>query len=221
MDQIIKLTDKKEIVYASFIFYKNGLDPVGNPSFEEWLECGEMINKANGAIHFWIGDWLNFGEKKWGERYLEAIKKTKYDYGTLRNDKWVAARVDLSRRHDKLTFDHHTTVAELEPEDQDLLLSEAEEKKLNSKEFRKYVAQREFFFKIPKIKREEAGQTQKRMDSMALIINSNNELLGSLELCDFTALTNEEKRYLFSQLVGTLEKIMALFKEYKFRDVLT
>ena len=38
-------------------------------------------------MHFWIGDWLNYGERKWGEKYKEALEKTGYDYQTLRNDK--------------------------------------------------------------------------------------------------------------------------------------
>jgi len=38
---------------------------------------------------------------------------------SLRNNKWVADRVELSRRRDNLSFAHHAEVAKLEPDEQD------------------------------------------------------------------------------------------------------
>jgi hypothetical protein len=54
------------------------------------------------AVHFWIGDWLNYGEQKWGEMYTQALDATEFDYGTLRDDKWISSKIQLSDRSDNL-----------------------------------------------------------------------------------------------------------------------
>lgn len=79
----ITLTEEKDIIYSGFKLHKNGLQAIGNPTFEQWQECGEFIKKSNGAVHFWIGDWLNYGEQKWGEMYTQVLDETGFDYGIL------------------------------------------------------------------------------------------------------------------------------------------
>lgn len=192
----------KEIVYASFVLHKNGLKSAGEPSFDEWLQCGEFINRAKGAVHFWIGDWLNFGERKWGKKYLQAVKATGYDINTLRNDKWVAYKVDLSRRRDTLSFDHHATVADLDPEEQDRFLSDAEEKRLDSKAFRNYVQQGQ-----PKVQPVMRTDTS----SVALV---NGQLIRILGKCDFGAMEQEDRESLLNQLKKTADLVNSLFKEW-------
>src|SRR4051794_9566246 len=113
MDTELSITPKNDIIIASFRLHENGLEPIGEPSFEQWEACGGFIHRSQKAMHFWIGDWLNYGERKWGERYKEALEKTNLDYGTLRNDKWIASRVPSERRKENLSFDHHATVADL------------------------------------------------------------------------------------------------------------
>lgn len=110
----LKLTDNKDIEYSSFLLHKNGLTPIGDPTFEQWQEVGEFIRKAEGAVHFWIGDWLNYGEQKWGEMYAQAIDATGYDYGTLRDDKWIAKEIPLSLRSDNLNRSIAREIAPLE-----------------------------------------------------------------------------------------------------------
>ena len=74
-----------------------------------------------------------------GERYAQAIEETGFEYKTLRDDKWVASRIDLSRRRDKLTFAHHREVVSLDPDAQDYLLQEAEKQRIPAKAFRQMV----------------------------------------------------------------------------------
>ncbi len=207
MNDLIKLTKNKEIIYASFILKGNGLEPVGTPDFEQWIECGKFINRARGAVHFWIGDWLNYGERQWGEKYLEAIKTTGYQYQTLADDKWVAARVHFSRRRENLSFDHHKTIASLDSEEQELLLQEAIEKKLNNKDFRKYVEQRELRNEPQKVNQDES--------SAASIIRMNNLFLEHLEQLNLEKYTFEEKNYIFIQLRKTAEKIMQFLNQHE------
>jgi hypothetical protein len=72
-----------------------------------------------------VGDWLQYGATRWGEKYSEAARITGYDVKTLRNIAYVAKRFDLSRRRDKLGWSHHAEVAALEPHEQDRWLDRA------------------------------------------------------------------------------------------------
>lgn len=76
---------------------------------ERWQEIGATLKDIDGAVQWWIGDWLNFGERGYGEMYSQALEETDYDEGTLRNAKWVSAQYELSRRRDNLSFGHHQT----------------------------------------------------------------------------------------------------------------
>lgn len=108
---------------AGFSLSKCGIVPNGNPSFEDWQTLGQWLRFAEGAVHWWIGDWLNYGEQKWGEMYAQAIDATGFDYETLKADKWVSAKIELVRRRTNLSWSHHQEVAAMEPKDQDELLS--------------------------------------------------------------------------------------------------
>ena len=103
-----------------------GLLLCGDISFEEWERIGVALQSIAAMIQFAVGDWINYGERKWGERYAQAIEDTEAQYQTLRNQRYVAAHVPLSRRRDKLTYSHHAEVAALDANDQERFLIEAE-----------------------------------------------------------------------------------------------
>lgn len=107
-----------EISSGKVAFSERGLTIKGKLPYNEWEEIGKSLRQAEGAIQFWIGDWLNYGEQKYGEMYAQALDNTDCEYQTLRNYKYVADRVELSLRKDNLSFNHHATVAPLEPEEQ-------------------------------------------------------------------------------------------------------
>ena len=102
-------------------------------SFDEWEHMGKMLYQIGESVMWWIGDWLNYGHQRWGEKYAQAIEITKsknrpngYSYQTLRDAKWVSDRIKLSSRRDNLSWSFHQEVASLNPEEQDFLLEEAE-----------------------------------------------------------------------------------------------
>lgn len=103
-----------------------GLQLSDSMTFEEWETVGSTLRDMERSVQWWIGDWVRFGERKWGEKYAQAIEVTGKDYGTIRNATYVAERFDLSRRRDNLTFAHHQEVAPLAPSVQDALLDRAE-----------------------------------------------------------------------------------------------
>lgn len=140
MNELTKVDN--DIVYSGFKFGKNGLEAVGTPTFDQWTDCGEFIKKAEGAVQFWIGDWIRYGESVYGEKYSQEIQDhTGLEYGTLADAKWVSSKIDFSRRHENLSFDHHREVAKLTPEEQMELLDLAEKQHIKSKDFRQVVKQ--------------------------------------------------------------------------------
>jgi hypothetical protein len=104
--------------------------------YPEWVELGRYLGAVGRGSQWWIGDWLLYARGKWGEMYTEAVKITGYDYGTLRNRASLAQEFDLSRRRDKLSWDHHAAVAGLAPSEQDHWLNRAAELKWSREDLR-------------------------------------------------------------------------------------
>jgi len=136
------LDKNKDIVYSSFKLHKNGLEAIGEPSFEQWEECGKFIKKCEGAVHFWIGDWLNYGEKKWGKMYAQAIDQTGYDYQTLANDKWLSKNIDISDRSENLGVRHAQQIASLPEEEKKFWAEEIKKEAIPVRELKERIRQR-------------------------------------------------------------------------------
>ena len=127
---------EKEFIYSSFRLHEKGISPIGTPTYEEWVACGEYLHMIEKHVHFWIGDWLIYRDQRWGETYTEAQQLTGLKYGTLKNNKYVSSRIELSRRRDNLPFAYHQEVAPLETHQQELLLDKAEEEGLTLQQLR-------------------------------------------------------------------------------------
>lgn len=108
--------------------------------YKEWEKIGIFLRHVEGSVQFWIGDWINYGEKSYGKTYEKALEATGLEYGTLRNYKNVSGRVELSLRNDNLEFHHHQVVAPLEPEQQKKWLDKAEKDGLSVRELRGAIA---------------------------------------------------------------------------------
>ena len=81
-----------------------GLVVTGNPTVKEWGEFGSKIRAVDVAIQWLIGDWLNYGELHYGERYQRAIEATGYSYEALIKQKWLAGRFKLGSREPNLSW---------------------------------------------------------------------------------------------------------------------
>ena len=111
-----------------------------NVPYEVWEAYGMGLQRVGRALHFVIGDWLNYGEAHYGEMYTQAIDIMPFTYGTLRNDKWVASKVPLSLRNDRLSWNHHYAVANVEePEKQESWLRLAEQEKWSTRELQQHM----------------------------------------------------------------------------------
>lgn len=94
-------------------------------TFEEWEDAGNRLRLINRACQWWWGDWLNYGERAYGEKYTQALETSEYEEKTLRTTSWVARQIGMSRRRDILSFSHHAEVASLEATEQDAWLDKA------------------------------------------------------------------------------------------------
>ena len=106
---------------------------------DEWKAVGAKVAFYSEATAWWLGDWLLFGQMKYGRRYKEGIARTGLDYQTLRNYALVARRFELSRRRDNLSFQHHAEVCALPEDRQDLWLDLAAQARWSKMELRRRV----------------------------------------------------------------------------------
>lgn len=113
-----------------------GWGPSVDLDYPQWLAIGKRLGMLARCSQWWLGDWLLYGTRRWGERYTDAANVTGYDVHTLRNMVYVASRFSLSRRRDNLTWSHHAAIASLPPEEQDGWLDQAVEKRFSVADLR-------------------------------------------------------------------------------------
>jgi len=105
----------------------------------EWAEQGQRISMMGRSAGWWIGDWLRYGNARYGEKYARAKRITGYDAQTLMNMVWVSSRVDVSRRRENLSWSHHVEIAPLDLVTQERLLNHAEAERLSVRDMRELV----------------------------------------------------------------------------------
>ena len=132
--------DPRDIALAGFTLTAVGVEVEGQPTIEEWRTAMQFIDRAASASMWWHGDMLRYGEATYGELASQDDGDEKYDYKTLRNAKYVAENVPMSRRRDTLSFGHHEVVAPLSPDQQVKWLDQAESETLTRSELRRVVA---------------------------------------------------------------------------------
>lgn len=120
-----------------------GMQFTEDTDFKSWSRKGREIDTYlriyRDCIPWWLGDWLNYGSKKYGEKYSQALEDTMYSAGHLRNVAWVCANVPFEMRRERLSFAHHTEVAMLPSDLQDTYLTEAETNRWGVKQLRARV----------------------------------------------------------------------------------
>jgi hypothetical protein len=111
----------------------------GDLDLAEWVEQGHRIGMMGRSAGWWIGDWLRYGNAKYGEKYSRAMKITGYDAQTLMNMVWVCSRIEISRRREKLSWSHHAEVAAVDLLAQEQLLNKAESERLSVRDLRELI----------------------------------------------------------------------------------
>lgn len=113
-----------------------GLELPESLTYEQWQGIGSALQSVNRSVMWWVGDWLRYGERRWGEMYSQAIEETGRAERTLQNAKWVAEKFESSRRRELLSWRHHAEVAALPTGEADDLLDMAEREHMSTRELR-------------------------------------------------------------------------------------
>jgi hypothetical protein len=97
----------------------------------EWIQQGRRLGALGRAGNWWLGDWVRYGNARYGERYETAARVTGYEVQSLMNMAYVASRFEISRRRETVSWSHHAEVAALDPAGQDEWLDRAERERLS------------------------------------------------------------------------------------------
>lgn len=106
--------------------HRTSLDLPDDLTFDEWQAFGVHILSAGESLMWWIGDWLNHGERLYGDTYTQAAEWTQLDYSTLAHAKSVSKAIAPCRRRQNLSWSHHVEVAPLDADAQEQVLADAE-----------------------------------------------------------------------------------------------
>ena len=121
MDLVRYENGKGEMVVGGFRLTRTGLAVEGmlTPTFEEFDQLGQYLRRVHTGYQWWWGDWLNYGEGAYGERFSQALEATDWEESTLRQYAWVAKNVPPENRIDGIAFGHYVNgLASLEPAEQ-------------------------------------------------------------------------------------------------------
>ncbi|MGC4853332.1 LmbU family transcriptional regulator [Micromonospora sp. DT4] len=116
-----------------------GLSIPTDLSYDRWEQAGRRVADVASSSAWCLGDWINYGQSRYADRYRQAIDAVGLDYQTIRNYAWVARRFDISRRRAGLSFQHHAEVVALPTEEQDSWLTKAETFRWSRSELRARV----------------------------------------------------------------------------------
>lgn len=128
MDGLVKIDER--------ILKPIGLQLPDNLNYDDWMNLGNKLRLINNACLWWWGDWINFGEQKYGEKYSQALEESDYSYGGLANASYIAREFEFSRRRENIPISFYQEIASLTEEEQDKLLDECEENNWKQRDLR-------------------------------------------------------------------------------------
>lgn len=106
------------MMFKGFRLSSVGLLDGDSATFEEWRELGDLLFGFEKSIQWLIGDWLNIGEKQYGQTYDALADSTGYKIKSLYEYAYVARQVEISIRMETLSFGHHGLVAGMKADQQ-------------------------------------------------------------------------------------------------------
>jgi signal transduction histidine kinase len=116
---------------AAAVFRQTSWSARWELELSEWIQQGRRLGALGRATNWWLGDWVRYGNARYGERYDIASRITGYEVQSLMNMAYVASRFEISRRRETLSWSHHAELAALTPEEQELWLDRAEAEQLS------------------------------------------------------------------------------------------
>lgn len=102
-----------------------GLRVAGAPDYDAWADYGLSLMRLGIATTWALGDWLEYGEHAYGEKYTQAEALTLKAPDTLAHLAYVARRYPLEARRAGVPWAVHAELAALPAEDRAALLERA------------------------------------------------------------------------------------------------
>lgn len=154
----------------AFTIAEDGLDIKSQPTFDEWAGLGHVFALMHKSLAFAIGDWLNYGEDRFGEKAAQVIDSRHFSENTVRVYRWVAKQVPRSRRFPELSFKHHMAVAGLAAPEQKTWLRKASESTLSVSQMKRAMVEapdieQSFWLVVRCESQEDLTQLQTRLES--------------------------------------------------------
>ena len=109
--------------------------------YELWAKDGALLCEMHDLMPFAIGDWLNFGEQAYGQKYAQALSMTGLEYGTLVKYLMVSKAFPEDRRRDstehyRVSWSHYRVLLGKPKEDQDKWLDACQVNEMTVRELR-------------------------------------------------------------------------------------
>jgi hypothetical protein len=107
--------DIKEIVQERVTVLPGsiGVKLADDTPLEEVLRIMDWATTMSDHVGFMIGDIINFGSVKWGDKYRQAMEQTGRAYSTLAGYAETARRFPAAKRQANLSFTHHREIMRL------------------------------------------------------------------------------------------------------------
>jgi len=80
-------------------------------NYEDWDQTLYKIAQVGDGARWWLGDAMKYGDKHFGEIYMQAVGETGLAEDTMRRYLLVASRISPVNRVKELTWSHHRQVA--------------------------------------------------------------------------------------------------------------
>lgn len=172
------------------IIFNNDIDE------HQWLQLMATLQQLTDAFQFALGDALNYGQQRYGEKYAQAMDATGCAYQSLANWSWVSSNVPINNRVAGISWTHHRLVAHVGTQHQRQLLESAKSRRLSAVEFeRELKGEKEEEEKKP-IKSIEipAGWTVDDVNKALQIISSTPLPLADVYEAGLTKLSEEDNK---------------------------
>jgi N6-adenosine-specific RNA methylase IME4 len=109
----------------------------------QWISAGLCLQRIEGAVQWWLGDWWAYGEHAYGTRkalFEEGGPMEDMNLRTVEDYGWVAQNVATTERSVVLSWYHHRCIASLSPAQQRKWLARALKEGWSSNQLKAAIA---------------------------------------------------------------------------------
>lgn len=135
--------------------------------YDQWEYLAQSLQAISGSLNWIVGDVLNYGNHKYGEKYAQAVDVLGWAVQRAKDACWVAGSVLSENRNPNLSWTAHRHVAHLKPDQQKYWLDLAEETGASSAELFQAI---------------KAAGLNKRDGWQALTLSESNEYYTPAEI---------------------------------------